>query len=154
MKKLIENLRLAIRDPVVTKQLYLITLAAALLVLVLVIKGPEQKGKLVVDSEGNVTSIQRHSVGNIEKYDLELVVDEGSGRIEKEIELTIQGTAGQNGANGGISAVSEDEKRQAEIDAQIDSIVADIEYSRDTEIILPLELSDGVHPANTRPSPF
>jgi hypothetical protein len=50
------------KDPDILKQVYAVTLAAALIVLVMVIKGPEEQGSLVTDSSGNVviTYVQRN----------------------------------------------------------------------------------------------
>ena len=42
--------------------IYIVTLVTALLILALVIKGPEESGKLIVNSRGDVIGIDRRSM--------------------------------------------------------------------------------------------
>ena len=55
MKRTISSIKDILRDPVTAKRLYVLTFAAALMVLVLTVKGPEEQGRLLTDNEGNLT---------------------------------------------------------------------------------------------------
>ena len=61
-------------DRKLLRQIYAVTLAAALLLLVLVVKGPEEQGRLVTDGHGDVVSISRHSLTSGESYDVTVSV--------------------------------------------------------------------------------
>lgn len=91
-------------DPRILKQIYAVTLAAALLVLVLVVKGPEEQGRLVTDARGNVVSISRHSQSSNETYDVTVTVGRGSEAVVKDVTIGLRGIAEQG------QAVSEDRK--------------------------------------------
>ena len=54
-------------DPTVTRRLYAVTFAAALFLLVLTVKGPEEQGRLITDRNGNIKEIQRHSSERAER---------------------------------------------------------------------------------------
>ena len=119
--------------------IYAVTLVTALLILALVIRGPEDSGKLIVDSDGNVVGIDRNSLKRNERYDLEIVVNDENETIQRGVTLVLQASDGERTA----SAVSPEEDRKAEIEAEVDSLISEIEYSKEKKIRLPSKLRDG-----------
>ena len=119
--------------------IYAVTLITALLILVLVVRGPEESGKLVADRNGNIIGINRRDPGRSERYDLSLEIEDKRETITRDVTLTLQAGSGRKGAAG----LSEDESREAEIDAAVDNIISSIEYSREKKIRLPSSLPDG-----------
>ena len=126
-------------DRTVARRIYGITLAAALIVLVLVIKGPEEKGSLLTDSSGNITGIRRHSLSTQEQYDIRLTVSGAGEIIARDVTLTLRAV---NNAEGN-EVLSEDEMSEAELDAEIDSMLTQIETSDEEVIVLPSSLPGG-----------
>ena len=127
------------QDTVVTKRIYGITLAAALIILVLVIKGPEQRGVLLQDSSGNITGIRRSSLSTQEQYDIRLMVSDAEEIIERDVTLTLKAVnKGQE-----QSVLSEEEISDAELEAEIDSMLTEIETSDEEVIALPSTLPGG-----------
>ena len=128
-----------LHDKKLMSGIYAVTLVTALLILALVVKGPEESGKLVADRDGNIIGINRKSLDRSERYDLSIeVVDEEDPMI-RDVTLTLQAeTTGRSGAR-----LSRAESREAEIDAAIDNIISGIEYSREKKIRLPSALPDG-----------
>lgn len=119
--------------------IYAVTLVTALLILALVIKGPEESGKLIVDSKGNVTGIHRKSLKRSERYDLGLVINDETEKIQRNVTLVLQAS---NGKKSGKLLSSEGD-RAAEIEAEVDNLVSEIEYSKRKTIRLPSKLHDG-----------
>lgn len=119
--------------------IYAVTLVTALLILALVIKGPEESGKLIVDSNGNVTGIHRNSLKRSERYDLGLVINDEKETIQRDVTLVLQASGGEN--NGTVHSAEPD--RDAEIEAEVDSLISEIEYSKGKRIQLPSKLHDG-----------
>ncbi|MBE6028133.1 MAG: hypothetical protein E7227_05920 [Clostridiales bacterium] len=119
--------------------IYAVTLVTALLVLALVIKGPEESGKLIVDGSGNVIGIDRNSLKRSERYDLSLYIDDETETICRDVTLVLQANAAEN---AGVKLSAKDE-REAAIDAAVDSMISEIEYSKEKKISLPSALPDG-----------
>lgn len=119
--------------------IYAVTLITALLILALVIRGPEKSGTLVADEKGNVIEIDRNSTNRSERYDLSLVINDEKETLQRDVTLVLQ--ANTDGSSK--IAVSSDEDREAAIDAAIDSIISEIEYSKEKKVILPSKLPDG-----------
>ncbi|MBQ6389141.1 MAG: type II secretion system F family protein [Mogibacterium sp.] len=137
------------RDPSVRKKIYILTLTAVLLILVITVRGPEQHGTVLTDSSGNAVRIRRHSLTTSEQYDMTLrVIDDGKIE-EKDITLTVRASQEntEDSSNTGRSAATADSdseiQHEAEIDAEIDSLLTEIEFSDDEEITLPSQLPDG-----------
>ena len=80
--------------------IYIVTLVTALLVLALVIKGPEESGKLIADDSGNVTGISRKNTDRTEKYDLSLRIRDGEATIVRDVTLTLQADRKDKEASG------------------------------------------------------
>ena len=59
-----------LKDKKLMSGIYAVTLVTALLVLALVVKGPEESGKLVADREGNIIGINRRSLDRSERYEI------------------------------------------------------------------------------------
>ena len=118
--------------------IYAVSLVTALLILALVIRGPEESGKLIADSSGNITGISRKSLSSSERYDLSLEIGEGESMIQRDVTLTLRGKTG--GAGSGISRHDDEAAR---LDAAVDSMISELEYSGKKKIILPDRLSDG-----------
>ena len=119
--------------------IYALTLVTALLILALVVKGPEESGKLIADKQGNIIGINRRSTDRSERYDLSLEIKDVDETITRDVTLTLQAASkGQSGIS-----LSEAESREAEIDAAVDNMISSIEYSREKKISLPQTLSDG-----------
>ena len=119
--------------------IYAVTLVTALLILALVIKGPEESGKLIADSNGDVTGIDRSSLKRSERYDLSIFISDEEETIQRDVTLVLQA---QNGEKAGALS-SEADDRKAEIEAELDSLISLIEYSKEKRISLPSELPDG-----------
>ena len=127
------------QDKKLMSGIYMVTLVTALLVLALVIRGPEESGKLIADGEGNVTGISRKDTGRTEKYDLNLKIEEGEETLEREVTLTLQ--ADREGRT--LLKISESDEREASLEAGISSVISEIEYSKGRTIDLPASLPDG-----------
>ena len=119
--------------------IYAVTMVTALLILALVIKGPEESGKFIVDSNGNVTGIHRNSLKRTERYDLSLAINDEKETIQRNVTLVLQACSGEG---EGIIHSAED-NRESEIEAEVDNLISEIEYSKGKKIRLPLKLHDG-----------
>ena len=128
-----------LHDKKLMSGIYAVTLVTALLILALVVKGPEESGKLVADRNGNIVGINRRNLDRSERYDLSLEIKDGSEIITRDVILTLQ--AEPDGSSG--IRISKAESREAEIDAAVDNMISGIEYSRGKKIKLPLRLPDG-----------
>ena len=128
-----------LKDKKLMSGIYAVTLITALLILALVVKGPEESGKLVADRQGNIIGINRKSLVRGERYDLSLEIEDDKETITRDVTLTLQ--AGADGKSG--IKLSKSESREAEIDAAVDNMISSIEYSREKKIRLPSELPDG-----------
>ena len=128
-------------DRKLLRQIYAVTLAAALLLLVLVVKGPEEQGRLVTDGHGDVVSISRHSLTSGESYDVTVSVGSGSDAVQRDVTIALRGisSSGSSGTNAADAA----EMRAAEIDAEIDRMLSELEYSEERTVRLPSSLTDG-----------
>lgn len=141
MKRTISSIKDILRDPVTAKRLYVLTFAAALMVLVLTVKGPEEQGRLLTDNEGNAVSIERHSVSSSERYDVTLHIKDGDKVIEKDMTITLR--AADNEKPEDIVPGSSRTSREAEIDGEIDRMLTEIEFERGSHVTLPRHLADG-----------
>ena len=128
-----------LKDKKLMSGIYAVTRITALLILALVVKGPEESGKLVADRQGNIIGINRKSLDRSERYDLSLEIEDDKETITRDVTLTLQ--AGADGKSG--IKLSKSESREAEIDAAVDNMISSIEYSREKKIRLPSELPDG-----------
>lgn len=115
------------------------TLIGALLVLALVIKGPEESGKLISDDDGRIIGIHRSGRSGVEHYDLELTIKEDEGDTERDVSLTLQ----NNKSGSSVGTGTEQDDREAAVNAGIDRMISEIEYSKSRKIILPTSLPDG-----------
>ena len=128
-----------LQDKKLMSGIYAVTLITALLILALVVKGPEESGRLVADRQGNIIGINRRSMDRSERYDLSLEIEDGKEIITRDVILTLQAeTDGRSGIR-----LNKEESREAELDAAIDNMISSIEYSREKKIRLPSELPDG-----------
>ena len=128
-----------LKDRKLMSGIYAVTLVTALLILALVVKGPEESGKLLSDGDGNITGIDRRSLDRSESYDLSIEVEDGAEKITRDVTLTLQAASGGRSRAG----AERGESRAAEIDAAIDNMISSIEYSGKKKIRLPSELPDG-----------
>jgi hypothetical protein len=128
-----------LHDKKLMSGIYAVTLVTALLILALVVKGPEESGKLVADRDGNIIGINRKSLDRSERYDLSIEVDDEEDPMIRDVTLTLQAETSER---SGVK-LSRAESREAEIDAAIDNIISGIEYSREKKIRLPSALPDG-----------
>ena len=139
MEQIRNTIRKIRTDEAITKRLYAITFAAALFLLVIAIKGPEEQGKLITDSKGNVKEIHRYSVNRSERYDVTLLIGEGRQMIEKDVTVTLRAIEEQR-----ISHSDEGESsREALIDGEVDRMLTELEFAEGETIRLPSRLSDG-----------
>jgi hypothetical protein len=127
-------------DSSLWKTIYAATLISALLVLVLVIKGPEEQGQLITDRNGDVVSIRRHSVTSSERYDMTLITGEGESAGARDVTIDLRGRT--EALPSSVEGADPDNS-QAETDAEIDRILTEIEYADGNTIELPSELHDG-----------
>ena len=128
-----------LKDKKLMSGIYAVTLVTALLILALVVKGPEKSGKLVADRNGSIVGINRRSLDRSERYDLSIEVNSEDNSISRDVTLTLQASADGRSRTG----TDKKESREAEIDAEIDNMISSIEYSREKKIKLPSELPDG-----------
>ena len=128
-----------LKDKKLMSGIYAVTLITALLILALVVKGPEESGRLIADRSGNITGISRRSMDRSERYDLSIEIEDGGKTVTRNVTLTLQ--AEEDGRSP--SGMSRAETREAEIDAEVDSMISSIEYSRERKIRLPSALPDG-----------
>ena len=136
LKKKYNNIK---NDSKLMSGIYILTLISALLVLAIVVKGPEISGKLIVNESGNVIGIQRSSLSKSERYELEVIVNDVAGMIERNVSLTLQASD-----NGKRSVLIDDEvTRENEIDAGLDALISEMEYSKAKKVMLPSSLPDG-----------
>ena len=125
-------------DPTVTRRLYAVTFAAALFLLVLTVKGPEEQGRLITDRNGNIKEIQRHSSERAERYDVTLLIRDGKKLIERDVTVTLRALEEKK-----IDTADKTENRDALIDGEIDRMLTEIEFAHGMRIKLPSRLSDG-----------
>ena len=137
----IRSIKELLKEPTVARRLYAVTLAAALMVLVLTVKGPEEQGRLVTDAEGNAVGIERHSVSSSERYDVTVRIDDGRKVTEKDVTITLR-AADSEGA-GDVIPGRKQSSREAEIDGEIDRMLSEIEFTDQDSIDLPDQLADG-----------
>lgn len=128
-----------LKDKKLMSGIYAITLITALLILALVVRGPEQSGSLIADSRGNITGIHRRSLGRSERYDLSLEIEDGRGSFRRDVTITMQAVSGKSK----VAVIDEGDRRAAQIDAAIDNMISAIEYSKKKKVRLPSELPDG-----------
>lgn len=119
--------------------IYTVTLVTALLLLALVIKGPEDSGSLIADESGNITGISRKNTDRTEKYDLSLSIKDGEAVIERDVTLALQ--ADRKGE--ALTGISGRDDREAALEAGINSVISEVEYSKGRRIELPASLPDG-----------
>lgn len=119
--------------------IYAITLVTALLILALVIKGPEESGKLIADGSGQITGIDRRSLDRSERYDLGLEIGDGESTEQRNVTLTLQAASGSSSQGEGAPRDS----REAQLNAAVENMISEIEYSRKKKIMLPSSLPDG-----------
>ncbi len=129
-----------IHDKTLIRRLYAVTLASVLFLLVLAVKGPEQKGQLITGGSGEVTAIRRNSVENSEQYDLTLVVGDQENAEIRDVTLTMHAVKEET---SGVRSADPDTLRKAEVDAEVNNMVTEIEFSDDEKVKLPTELADG-----------
>ena len=128
-----------LKDRKLMSGIYAVTLITALLILALVVKGPEEGGRLIADGSGNITGISRKSTDRSERYDLSIEIEDGEKTVMRNVTLTLQAEDGGRSS----SQMSKTEAREAEIDAEVDTMISSIEYSRGKKIRLPSALPDG-----------
>ena len=128
-----------LNDKKLMRGLYALTLISAVLVLMLVIKGPEKSGKLIADDEGRIVGIHRSGTMSVEHYDLTLTVKDEGGDIERDIDLTLQSRRNESKSEG----IPNSNDREAIVNSGIDRIINEIEYSDTGKIVLPTNLPDG-----------
>ncbi len=127
-----------LKDKKLLSGIYMVSLLTALLILAVVIKGPEESGTLVSDSSGNIIGINRSSLKRNERYDLNLEIQSDEETENREVTLALQAVQEGNKVRS-----NQKEERAAEIDAEIENIISSIEYSKKKKIRLPTALSDG-----------
>ena len=96
-----------IHDSKLMSGIYSITLITALLILALVIKGPEESGKLVADRNGSIVGINRRSLDRSERYDLSINVEDGDTSLTRDVTLTLQASR-----SGDYGVAEDKESRQ------------------------------------------
>ena len=127
------------KDKKLMSGIYTITLVTSLLVLALVIKGPEKSGELILGDDGRVTGINRSRTDRTERYDLSVEVKDSEAHVERNVDITLQAKAGE----GGRPVISAADDRETEIDSGIDMLISEVEYSKEKNIVLPDTLPDG-----------
>lgn len=139
-KKIISAASDLLKDKKVMTRIYLISLGAALLILVLIIKGPEEGGSLLADDNGNIIGIRRNSTETSERYDVRLKILNEDEISERDVTVTLRAVNDVPESREDTGRVV---SREAEIDAEVDSMLSDIGVSDEKVIRLPTTLPDG-----------
>lgn len=122
-------------DKALTKRIYQVTMAFAILLLVMAVKDISSRSTYISDSDGNIRGIERKSLKETEVFRLRLTVGKKSGNESRIVEI-----------NKTYLDSSEEVKKEDEnalIDAEIAGIITDAELSGKKRIMLPRRLSDG-----------
>ena len=127
------------QDKKLMSGLYMVTLVTALLILALVIKGPEESGRYIADDTGSITGISRKNTDRTERYDLSLRIDDGREMIERDVTLRLQ--ADKKGST--VPGMSGKDEKEASVEAGINSVISEVEFSKGSRIELPSKLPDG-----------
>ena len=118
--------------------IYMLSLITALLILAVTVKGPDKTGSLVVEKNGSVTGINRESLAKAERYDLLIEVLDEEQPVERNVDLMLQAKQ-----NSSTIRISDADDREAAINAGIDAVISEVEYSKKKKITLPAALPDG-----------
>lgn len=127
------------KDEVACRRLFIISLITALFILALAVQKPAGIGTYIVNGEGDVTGIERGSRSSSEVYDMQLTIIDGDAVSEQPVRINIQAVKPNNSA----SESGKSGERIYERDAEINSIISEIELSKEKTIVLPDALSDG-----------
>ena len=113
--------------------IYAITLGAAVLLLIAVIKDSFKKPAYINDSNGNAVGIICENKSESSEYKFRLKVKGANSTEERNI--TIRKYPKQNNKDS--------HSEESSVDAELSGIITDIELSDKDRIMLPLKLSDG-----------
>ncbi len=141
IRRFLDQVKRIIKEPGVLKNIYVITLLMALFILALVVRGPEQKGNLIKNENGEIKGIERYSLENSETYDVVLRIQNGNEVTEQEVTLVLKPYSDSGTDNAAMNGPEEISK--AEQNSQIDGMITELEYSQEKELVLPTRLADG-----------
>lgn len=127
-----------IKDKKLMSGIYALSLITALLILALVIRGPEESGKFIENSDGSISGISRKNMNRSEKYNFSLEIGEGEGVQQRDVEITLQAQSDEKN-----SVRSDGEDAESRLDAAVGNMISELEYSKKKRITLPSELTDG-----------
>lgn len=128
-----EHIYIVWNDDKARKNLYMITVAMAVLLILVPLSSALNSSTYIVDGDGSVVGIERGKPDNSESINLELIVAEED---ERSVTLSMRGKTDEPSEAEGLT---DEEKR----DVEIQNMIAEIEGSEEKRINLPAELSDG-----------
>lgn len=121
----------------VRRQISLVTMAAVLLLTVMLVK-PQGGGTYVVNKKGNVVALERDGATGSGAYELILHIEGKSGSREKKVTIRQRSMTRERGAQ-------KEEGGEAAHDAEINMMLSQIESSERKRTPLPSALPDGSH---------
>ena len=133
--KIRDSFEKVLSDKTLIKRIYSISLAFAILLLLMIVKDISSSRTYIADSKGNIIGIERRSKDKTEVFRMNLTICKESGDETRLIEIT-------KSRKEKKSETDADDK-EALIDAEISGIVSELELSEDRRLNLPLSLSDG-----------
>lgn len=121
-------------DRKISKSLYLITITAVVLILIVVIKDAKSGAMYLYDSEGNAVGIERKDENMAETFKLVIHIFEKDKVRNKNVVINKRVK---------VKESSKNDDKESVIDAEIESLITDIELSNNGRMMLPDRLSDG-----------
>lgn len=124
-------------DELVKKRILIVSVLALIFIFVLCFKTSDFNGKYITNKSGNVIGIQRGSLKESEKYNLNLSIINNGKKSERSIVINKQASEQKQ------KKKVKKENKEAEIETEINGIITDIEMSDKKIIKFPSKLSDG-----------
>lgn len=121
------------------EKIFSLSIATALLLLILIAHGNPIKGKYISDSNGNITGILRGNLDKNESYSLNLVI-RGDGINDKRVvDFNFSGKLPKSKGKNNIK------DNEAIVESEIQRIINEIELSKGKKIILPSRLNENIN---------
>ena len=131
------SLELLKADKKALQRIYLISIMAALFILMLSIRDFTQSESYITDSSGRITGIEWEDKADRERR---LVLSIGEGESASNREVTIRRKQSSGNVNNNVS---NENTKEAEREAEISRLITDVEFTNKRKVSLPGKLSDG-----------
>lgn len=123
------------------KRIGSITMACLLLLSATLLHSALTKPAVSFDRNGNVTSLNRNSLSQIDEYSLELKMDSGKEITTKDVNIQTKIVDKRRKKKSDIKVRENEEKVMRE--AEVDRVLSELENSKSKRIVLPSRLEDG-----------